>query len=184
MRVISGAAKRLILKTPKGDLTRPTADKIKETLFNMIANELYGARFLDLFAGSGGIGIEALSRGAKEVVFADIRHEAVACINYNLSHTKLSDKAIVMRGDYVRVLSSLIKIGKKFDIIFLDPPYKKGFEDRCLDILTDSILIDKNTLIIIEEDFAIDTTHLSDRWKIDRIKPYKSNKHIFLHKRG
>lgn len=182
MRVISGSAKSLILKTPKGEITRPTGDKIKETLFNMIANELYGARFLDLFAGSGGIGIEALSRGAAEAVFADIDKAAIKCVRDNLIHTKLSDRATVIKANYNKALSSLQ--GRKFDIVFLDPPYNNGIEDKCLELLEDYALIDSATLIIIEEDIATDTKHLEERWHIDKIKTYKSNKHIFLYKRG
>lgn len=182
MRVIAGSAKSLILKTPKGETTRPTGDKIKETLFNMIANELYGARFLDLFAGSGGIGIEALSRGAFEAVFVDSDRDAIRCVRDNLIHTKLNNKATVIKANYNIALSSLK--GKRFDIVFLDPPYNKGIEDKCLELLEDYALIDSTTLIIIEEDMTTDTKHLEEKWHIDKIKPYKSNKHIFLYKRG
>ena len=184
MRVISGTARSLILKTPKGNLTRPTTDKIKETLFNMIANDLYNATFLDMFAGSGGIGIEALSRGAKKAYFCDIDREAIECIKYNLAHTKLSDRAVVMKGSFESNLDKIKGLSERFDIIFLDPPYKKGFEDKCLDILLNSTLIDEHTLVIIEEEFKTDTTHLSKAWYIDKVKEYKSNKHIFIHKRG
>ena len=88
MRVIAGTAKRLVLKTMEGMDTRPTTDRIKETLFNMLAPDLYGCSFLDLFAGSGGIGIEALSRGAKEAVFVEKNPKAAACIRENLMHTR------------------------------------------------------------------------------------------------
>lgn len=184
MRVISGTARSLILKTPKGDSTRPTTDKIKETLFNMISNELYDATFLDLFAGSGGIGIEALSRGAREACFCDIDRESIECIRQNLVHTKLIDKAMIIKGSFEANLEKLKNLDKRFDIVFIDPPYKKGFEDKCLDILLNSTLIDEHTLVIIEEDFKTDTTHLSKDWYIDKVKEYKSNKHIFIHKRG
>ena len=184
MRVISGTARSLILKTPKGTSTRPTTDKIKETLFNMISNELYNATFLDLFAGSGGIGIEALSRGAKEAYFCDIDREAIRCIRENLEHTKLIDKATILKGNFEANLEKIKTHEKKFDIVFIDPPYQKGFEDKCLDILINSTLIDEHTLVIIEEEFKTDTTHLSKAWYIDKVKEYKSNKHIFMHKRG
>jgi len=167
MRVISGTARSLILKTPKGTSTRPTTDKIKETLFNMISNELYNATFLDLFAGSGGIGIEALSRGAKEAYFCDIDREAIRCIRENLEHTKLIDKATILKGSFEANLEKI-----------------KTLEDKCLDILINSTLIDEHTLVIIEEEFKTDTTHLSKAWYIDKVKEYKSNKHIFMHKRG
>ena len=184
MRAISGTARSLILKTPKGTSTRPTTDKIKETLFNMISNEIYDSVFLDLFAGSGGIGIEALSRGAREAYFCDIDREAIQCIRQNLEHTKLADKATVLKGSFEANLEKLKSLGKKFDIVFIDPPYQKGFEDKCLDVLINSALIDEYTLVIIEEEFKTDTTHLSKDWNIKKVKEYKSNKHIFMHKRG
>lgn len=126
MRVISGIAGSLILKTPKGNFTRPTTDKVKETLFNMIANDLYNATFLDMFAGSGGIGIEALSRGAKKAYFCDIDREAVECIKYNLSHTKLSDRAVVLKGGFESNLEKLKSLGEKFDIVFFGSAVSKG----------------------------------------------------------
>ena len=101
MRVIAGSARRLQLKTVEGMDTRPTQDRIKETLFNMINNDLYGAAFLDLFAGSGAIGIEALSRGAKEAVFIDNGSRQVACIRENLKTTRLEEKALVMNSDVI-----------------------------------------------------------------------------------
>ena len=104
MRVIAGSARSLKLKTLEGIDTRPTTDRIKETLFNMIAPYLYDCEFLDLFAGSGGIGIEALSRGAKEAVFVEQNKKAVACIKENLTHTHLSDKAVVMSKDVMTAL--------------------------------------------------------------------------------
>ena len=81
-------------------------------------------------------------------------------------------------------LEKLKSLGKKFDIVFIDPPYQKGFEDKCLDVLINSALIDEYTLVIIEEEFKTDTTHLSKDWNIKKVKEYKSNKHIFMHKRG
>lgn len=99
MRVIAGSARRLLLKTVEGMETRPTTDRIKETLFNMLQNDLYGARFLDLFAGSGAIGIEALSRGAKEAVFVDKGDGQISCIRDNLKTTHLEERARVMSAD-------------------------------------------------------------------------------------
>ena len=100
MRVIAGKARRLLLKTIEGNDTRPTTDRIKETLFNMINNDVPGARFLDLFAGSGGIGIEALSRGAKYCAFVENNPKAANCIRENLLHTKLSDDALVLESGF------------------------------------------------------------------------------------
>ena len=107
MRVIAGSARRLLLKTVEGKDTRPTTDRIKETLFNMIQNDLYGRSFLDLFAGSGGIGIEAASRGAKEVVFVEKNPAAMMIIRENLKHTSLEDAAVTMQSDVMTAIRSL-----------------------------------------------------------------------------
>lgn len=125
MRVIAGSARRLLLKTVDGMETRPTTDRIKETLFNMLQNDLYGARFLDLFAGSGAIGIEALSRGAKEAVFVDKGDGQISCIRENLKTTHLEEKARVMSADVTEAVRRLDRDGKSFDFIFMDPPYRK-----------------------------------------------------------
>ena len=95
MRVIAGSARSLLLKTPQGDNTRPTTDRIKETLFNVIQNEVSGSVFVDLFAGSGGIGIEALSRGANKAYFVEMNRDAINCIEDNLKHTKFMDNSLL-----------------------------------------------------------------------------------------
>ncbi len=183
MRVIAGSARRLLLTTPRGTNTRPTGDKIKETLFNIIAPDLYGVNFLDLFAGSGGIGIEALSRGAKHATFIDNSKEAVSCIRKNLETTHFTDKADVCHAD---VLSSLYNLHPSggYDIVFMDPPYKLGFEDKVLRILSGCDCVHDDTIYIIEADIENDLSnaeHLG--FEITRIKEYKSNKHVFLKRR-
>ena len=122
MRVIAGSARSLRLKTLDGMDTRPTTDRIKETLFNMIGPSMFDCVFLDLFAGSGGIGIEALSRGAREAVFVENNPKAMMCVKDNLKFTKLEGKAVTLTTD---VMNALYKLeGEKvFDYIFLDPPY-------------------------------------------------------------
>ena len=183
MRVIAGSARRLLLKTVEGMDTRPTQDRIKETLFNMINNDVYGACFLDLFAGSGAIGIEALSRGAKDAVFIDNGSRQVACIRENLKTTKLEEKALVLNSDVVSGLKMLEKNGKKFDLIFMDPPYDREFEKHVMDSLKDSSLIDEDTLVIIEASLGTDFSWAAPMgYEIVRTKEYKTNKHVFLMK--
>ena len=140
MRVIAGSARSLRLKTLDGMDTRPTTDRIKETLFNMIGPSMFDCVFLDLFAGSGGIGIEALSRGAREAVFVENNPKAMMCVKDNLKFTKLEGKAVTLTTD---VMNALYKLeGEKvFDYIFLDPPYDRGFEKRVLEYLSDSSLV-------------------------------------------
>lgn len=181
MRVIAGEARRILLDTPSGLLTRPTSDKVKETLFNIINFDLYDADFLDLFSGSGGIGIEALSRGAKFCTFIENNKEALNCINSNLKRTKFLEKSKVLNFDFLLALDILEKDKKSFDIIFLDPPYNKGLENRVLSYLEKSSLYKENSVIIVEmSNESNENTLESDIFKIDKIKKYKNNKHIFL----
>ena len=181
MRVIAGTARRTVLVTPEGAGTRPTTDRIKETLFNILAPTLADASFLDLFAGSGGIGIEALSRGAREAVFADRDSEAIRCIRENLERTKLSDRAQVYPQDALSVLRRLESRHAAFDFIFLDPPYGKELEREVLACLSQSCLADSQTWIIIEARTEEDFSWISDYgFVIDRVKVYGSNKHVFI----
>ena len=120
MRVITGKARGVQLKTPDGMLTRPTTDRVKEALFSVIQFDIPGARVLDLFGGTGQLGIEALSRGAKSAVFVDAREDACKLIRENLKRTRLQEDARVVRSDYLDYLS---RCREQYDIIFLDPPY-------------------------------------------------------------
>ena len=132
MRVIGGSRKRMPLETIKGMETRPTTDRIKETLFNMLQPEIYQCRFLDLFAGSGQMGIEALSRGAREAVFVEKNPAAARCIKRNLAFTRLEETGRLYTRD---VMDFLQHPGgeEPFDLIFLDPPYDKGLEEKAFE---------------------------------------------------
>lgn len=184
MRVIAGTARRLKLETPAGRHTRPTSDKIKETLFNMIQQDLYDARFLDLFSGSGGIAVEALSRGAAEAVMVDNDREALRCIRANLAHTHFEEQARVMAMDVIQALRRLDQQGKAFDIIFMDPPYSMGLERRILPYLVDSSLVHDDTRIIVEASLEDDPVVMppDSGWRVERVKKYKNNCHIFIRK--
>lgn len=184
MRVIAGTARRLKLETPAGRHTRPTSDKIKETLFNMIQQDLYDARFLDLFSGSGGIAVEALSRGAAEAVMVDNDREALRCIRANLAHTHFEEQARVMAMDVIQALRRLDQQGKAFDIIFMDPPYSMGLERRILPYLVDSSLVHDDTRIIVEASLEDDPVVMppDSGWRVERVKKYKNNCHIFIEK--
>lgn len=183
MRVIAGTAKRLQLKKVKGDNTRPTTDRIKETLFNMLQNDIEGCRFLDLFSGSGAIGIEALSRGAKEAVFVENNKEAINCIKENLIFTKLVNSGIVMSYDVMTAISMLEGRNAKFDIVFMDPPYNKEIEKEVLDRLKQSEIIDSDTMIIVEASLNTSFSYLRDMgYELFKEKKYKTNKHMFIYK--
>lgn len=179
MRVIAGTARSMPLKTPKGNDTRPTTDRIKETLFNMIQGYIPDGIFIDVYSGSGGIGIEALSRGARHAYFIDNDSESIKCINENLKFTKLDEKATVLKQDALSALNLIHE--KSADVIFADPPYEGGYEDGLLAVLSHMPYVDDDTLIIIEALIDTDFTFASDYgFDILKEKCYKSNKHVWL----
>lgn len=182
MRVIAGKARSLQLKTPKGMDTRPTTDRIKETLFNMIQYEVPQCIFVDLFAGSGAIGIEALSRGALQAYFIENDKEAFSCIKNNLTFTKLLPDATLLQTD---VLSGLYQIHEKnVDIIFADPPYRMELEENLFKELASMPYVTEHTTIILEAEIQREFLFLSDLgFEIVKEKKYKTNKHLFIKKR-
>ena len=173
MRVIAGSARRLTLKTIEGMDTRPTTDRIKETLFNMIQNDIYGCTFLDLFSGSGAIGIEALSREAKEAVF----------VEKNLKAARLADKATLLNCDISDALKRIENRKSAFDFIFMDPPYNHLWEKEVLTYLAHSSLADEHTMIITEASKETGCSYLSELgYHLEKEKIYKTNKHLFIRK--
>ncbi len=182
MRIIAGSKRRLPLKTVEGKDTRPTTDRIKETLFNMLQNEVYGCYFLDLFAGSGQIGLEALSRGARYAVFVENAKKAAACITENIRFTKSDKESLLLQMDVITALRSME--GKyQFDIIFMDPPYDKELEREVLEYLKSSSLLKEDTLMITEASLQTDLSYVNELgFTILKEKCYKTNKHIFIQK--
>ncbi|MCR5785868.1 MAG: 16S rRNA (guanine(966)-N(2))-methyltransferase RsmD [Eubacterium sp.] len=182
MRVIAGSKRHFGLKTVPGKNTRPTQDRIKETLFNILQTRIYGTRFLDLFAGSGGIGIEALSRGAEFAVFVDNSKEAVKTIEENLAHTEFTEQSLVFSKDIKASLRAIEKL-EPFDIIFIDPPYFEGYEREVLEYLASSSIVKEDTLIIMEADLHTKFDFLEEiGLKAVRVKEYKTNMHVFIEK--
>lgn len=190
MRVIAGKAGSVPLVTPSGKETRPTTDKIKETLFNIIQQDIPGCVFIDCFAGSGAIGIEALSRGAEKAVFIDHGKEAFECITKNLEKTRLADNAVVIRSE---MLSAVPKIKANISddtdtVYFLDPPYDQGLEYPLMRVLAQEGLIRGCDIVIIEkslngetmEELSMLCSELS--LTIYREKCYKNQRHIFIRK--
>ena len=181
MRVIAGSARRLKLETVPGLETRPTTDRIKETLFNMIGHGMPEAVFLDLFSGSGAIGIEALSRGASQCYFVEQNPKAISCIKGNLEHTNLMQGGVVLAEDVFFALTKLHTQGIKFDYIFMDPPYGQLLERRVLEQLKEKSIIKEDVLIIIEADLQTDFSYVTELgYEILKEKKYKTNQHIFL----
>ncbi len=162
MRVISGTAKGKKLNSLEGLETRPTLDRVKEAVFNIIQFDIKDSVVLDLFSGSGALGIEALSRGAKEAILCDASSKAIKIINKNLEETRLKDKAKVINSDYLETLSKIKD--KKFDIIFLDPPYKSDYVEKSIEYISKYNLLAENGIIIVET---------NDENKIDKINAKK-----------
>lgn len=150
MRVIAGQARGYALIAPEGLSTRPTADRVKETIFNVIQFELAGASVLDLFAGSGAMGIEALSRGAADAVFVDFSKESINAVNKNLEKTKLAGSASVLQTDFLRAIDGFSKNGRRFSIVFLDPPYYKGLTEKALRAISEAGLLADDGFIVAE----------------------------------
>ena len=147
MRVVSGTARGVILKTPEGLQTRPTADKVKEAMFSILQFDLPGTAVLDLFSGTGQLGIEALSRGAKSAVFVDAWDKACTLIKENLRRTKMDQSGRVVRSDY---LSYLRSCKEQFDIILLDPPYAEVFLETALNCITEIDILRTGGIIVCE----------------------------------
>ena len=180
MRVIAGKARSLKLMTPPGMDTRPTTDRTKETLFNILQPEIGGARFLDLFSGSGAIGIEALSRGAAFAVFVEKDRAAAECIRKNLAFTKLGDNGQILRKDVGAALKSLEK-GEPFDLIFMDPPYGRGLERQVLEYLAHSSLLAEDGTVVVEASLETTFDHVQDLgFQVIKIKKYKTNMHVWI----
>lgn len=183
MRVIAGTARRMQLETPQGNDTRPTQDIIKETLFNMIQFEIPGCIFLDLCAGSGSIGIEALSRGARRAYFVENGRDAAKCITNNLHKTHFEESGVLLKMD---VLNALHQIHEKHaDIIYIDPPYAADTCRNILAALPSMPYVDEDTLIIVETALTSDFSYLEELGMgIAREKDYHSQRHLFIRKAG
>ena len=182
MRVIAGTARSLPLKTPEGKDTRPTTDRIKETLFNMLQMYIPDCVFVDMFSGSGGIGIEAISRGARKAYFIENAPKAISCIEQNLAFTKFADRAIVLKQDACAGLNSIYE--KQVDVIFMDPPYNQEHERRALEILRSMKYVTEDTLIVVEASLETDFSYVDTLgFSVEKEKLYKTNKHVYIKKK-
>ncbi len=152
MRIISGTMRGTKLYTLEGDNTRPTLDRVKEALFSKINFEIQDATILDLFAGSGALGLESLSRGAEKLFLCDNSRDAIKIIIQNIEKTKTKDKVSLLNMDYKKALEELKKQDAKFDIVFLDPPYKTEFAEYAAKYIVENELLKQNGLIVLETD--------------------------------
>lgn len=173
MRVIAGKAKGIPLKTPDGMLTRPTTDRVKEALFSIIQFDLPGANVLDLFGGTGQLGIEALSRGAKRAVFVDARREACALIRENLTKTRMVQDASIIQSDYLAYLN---RTKEQFDVIFLDPPYAEVFLETAINRITEIDILRSGGIMVAERPLGKELPFEFDGY--ERSRDYKYGKII------
>jgi|SRR3712207_5265405 len=171
MRVISGSARGLKLNTPVDYDIRPTTDRVKESMFNIIAPYIYDAVVLDLFSGSGALGIEALSRGAKEAYFCDKDPKSVSVTKSNVAKAKLEDRSTVMVGDYTKCIKYISDRGLRADLIFIDPPYYKGLFEEVLSSIVEYDVLERDGILLVEHDYKLPIEHVSGL-KIQKEKKY------------
>lgn len=171
MRIITGIAKGISLTAPRGLAVRPTGDRVKESLFNMLGEKITGSLVLDMFAGTGNLGIEALSRGAAQAVFIDSGPRSVRCVRENLARTCLAERAIVLARDAWQALRQLAAEGRRFDIIFCDPPYNKGLAAKAPAMVGALDLLTPAGLLVVEH--ARHETMADETAKLQKVRDVK-----------
>lgn len=150
MRIITGDFKGRRLEMPVGNDIRPTTEKVKEALFSMIAGNLYDAVCVDLFSGTGNLGLEALSRGAEKCYFGDNSRASVELTKRNIAMCRAEERSFVIPGDFEKLLNHLVLKGEKADVIFLDPPYKKGLYERCFELIQTLGILSEEGIVVAE----------------------------------
>jgi len=169
MRVITGKYKGRKLEAPSGDAVRPTSDKVREAIFDLLMNDVYGSKVVDLFAGSGSLGIEALSRGAEKCWFCDRSRESIGFVKRNLRNLGIEDGTVLIQGDYRKALG---RIKEKVDIVLLDPPYADGLYEDALALVGSLDLLADDGIIIAEHD-----AHLALPEKVGGLSIAKTRKY-------
>jgi len=168
MRIISGGSKGRKLRTPKTPFLRPTSDRVKESIFNILRGEIEGRRVLDLFAGTGNLGIEALSRGAKKAIFVEKEKHALSLIRTNLEHLGLLERSEILPVDVTRAIGILKQRGDCFDLIFIDPPYEKGLIEKTLMKLTSHPIYRGDSIVVVEHHRRERLPAILDGWNLFR----------------
>lgn len=181
MRVISGTYKGRPLKAVKGNTTRPTTDKIKESIFNMIGPYFDGGIGLDLYAGSGGLGIEALSRGLTKVIFVDKHPKAIETIKENIATLSLEDQTEVYRNDAFRALKAVCKRELQFSLIILDPPYKVTSITEIIEFIAKENLLQENGVILTEHDSKLKLPEQIHQFKKERREVYNDTTTVSIY---
>ncbi|MBQ7477218.1 MAG: 16S rRNA (guanine(966)-N(2))-methyltransferase RsmD [Selenomonadaceae bacterium] len=184
MRIITGKMKGLKLKTPAGFSTRPTSDRVKESLFSVLNGLINFSEVdsvLDIFAGTGALGLEAISRGARTATFIDFATTEI--ISENVRRAKLESVTEILRGDFAKMLKALARQERKFDLIFIDPPYKKNFFESTLEIIAEKKLLNEGGLIVVEHG-AAEILNAEDFVSIRKINYGKTTSVEFLRLSG
>ncbi|HNX62138.1 MAG TPA: 16S rRNA (guanine(966)-N(2))-methyltransferase RsmD [Candidatus Limiplasma sp.] len=179
MRIIAGSARGRTLCAPKGMDTRPTQDYVRESLFNILQQETPEARVLDLFAGSGALGLEALSRGAEFAAFADVSPSAIACITKNAEALGFVDSVSIVKADWQAALDRWAREHRTFSLIFLDPPYKMTEIEKISNHLSENALLDQGALLVIER-WRGDQPHLNRPFKQKDVRQYGDTEIFFF----
>ena len=181
MRVITGTARGRKLKEPAGMETRPTTDRVKEGIFSSIQFEIEGRRILDLFGGTGQMGVEALSRGAAHCTFVDLRKEAVSIIRENLELTGFTNRSRVIQGDALAFLS---RCRETFDVIFLDPPYDSGLLEKSMELVTTIDIVSENGIIVCENGSSAGWPTVSPPYRLQKEYRYGKIKTALYRRQG
>lgn len=187
MRIVSGSMRGTKLYTLDGmDVTRPTLDRVKESLFNILNFKIKESIVLDLFAGSGALGLEAISRGAEKTYFCDSSFEAIKIINKNIEKTRCKDKTVVIQKDYKKALEKFANDALKFDIIFLDPPYKTDYTKESIKLILEKNLLNDDGIIIIETDIEKEVLEKIQDFSVDiyDVRKYGRVSLIFIRRKG
>ena len=182
MRIITGLARGAKLKAPKGQNTRPTADRIKESLFNILSSKIYDKEVLDIFSGTGNLALESLSRGAKSAVMVDSSAESISVIKFNAQHTRLIDKAEILKADVFVALKKLYLNNRKFDIVFCDPPYHKDLCLKVLETLKLYPILNSQGILVMEHAIEDVLPESHDNFSLLRRQKYGSTTQISIYK--
>lgn len=183
MRVIAGRLRGATIRTPRTTSVRPTYDRVRESLFSIIEPRLSGARVLDLYAGSGSLGIESLSRGAISVTFVEIDRKVASVVRGNLDRLGLSGDGRVIGGDALSLLDGSMP-GAPFDLVFVDPPYGAGLAVRTLRSISLAGVLEESALVIVEHETAADIPEVEGRLTRYRLERYGSTSVGFYEVRG
>ncbi|MBP2658548.1 MAG: methyltransferase, partial [Firmicutes bacterium] len=180
MRIITGSAKGIKLSAPRGLGTRPTADRVKEAVFNILGDIVVDAQVLDIFAGTGNLGLEALSRGASAAVFIDSSIDSITSIKENAQRTKLIGQVEILKNDVIRALDRFAGTGRSFDLIFCDPPYNKGLVQKVLEKIETNAIVNPKGILVIEHSKHEEIKNQWDHLQLRRVEKYGETLISFL----